>query len=52
MGAWNYIEPRLRALLGREILYAGRNASASPAVGALAVHKREQACVINEAFST
>ncbi len=51
MGAWTYIEPRLRALLGREIAYAGRNASASPAVGALAVHKREQACVIYEAFN-
>ncbi|MDQ3546570.1 MAG: 2-oxoglutarate dehydrogenase E1 component [Verrucomicrobiota bacterium] len=51
MGAWSYIEPRLRVLLGREIAYAGRNASASPAVGALAVHKREQACVIGEAFS-
>ncbi len=51
MGAWTYIEPRLRALLGRGILYAGRNASASPAVGALAVHKREQACVIQEAFT-
>jgi 2-oxoglutarate dehydrogenase E1 component len=51
MGAWSYIEPRLRALLGREILYAGRNASASPAVGALALHKREQACVISEAFA-
>lgn len=50
MGAWTYIEPRLRKLLNREILYAGRNASASPAVGALAVHKREQACVIEEAF--
>ena len=51
MGAWTYIEPCLRALLDREILYAGRNASASPAVGALALHKREQACVIAEAFS-
>ena len=51
MGAWSYIEPRLRALLGREILYAGRNASASPAVGALVLHKREQACVIGEAFN-
>src|SRR5450432_2192234 len=50
MGAWSYIEPRLRALLGCEILYAGRGASASPAVGALALHKREQACVIGEAF--
>ncbi len=51
MGAWTYIEPRLRALLGREIVYAGRNASASPAVGALALHKREQACVIEDAFN-
>jgi 2-oxoglutarate dehydrogenase E1 component len=51
MGAWTYIEPRFRRLLGKEIAYAGRNASASPAVGALAVHKREQACVIGEAFS-
>ncbi|MGH7937590.1 MAG: hypothetical protein ACREFG_03715, partial [Chthoniobacterales bacterium] len=50
MGAWSYIEPRLRALLGTEISYAGRNASASPAVGSLAMHKREQACVIEEAF--
>jgi 2-oxoglutarate dehydrogenase E1 component len=51
MGAWTFVEPRLRALLGRKILYAGRNASASPAVGALALHKREQACVIQEAFA-
>ncbi|MDQ3413892.1 MAG: 2-oxoglutarate dehydrogenase E1 component, partial [Verrucomicrobiota bacterium] len=51
MGAWSYIEPRLRALLGREIAYAGRNASASPAVGALAIHKIEQASLIAEAFT-
>jgi 2-oxoglutarate dehydrogenase E1 component len=51
MGAWSFIEPRLRALFKREIAYAGRNASASPAVGALAIHKREQACVVAEAFS-
>jgi 2-oxoglutarate dehydrogenase E1 component len=50
MGAWTYIEPRLRAILGEEIAYAGRSASASPAVGALALHKREQACVVTEAF--
>ena len=42
MGAWTFIEPRLRALLVERLLYAGRNASASPAVGALALHKREQ----------
>jgi 2-oxoglutarate dehydrogenase E1 component len=51
MGAWSFIEPRLRAMFRREVGYAGRNASASPAVGALALHKREQACLIAEAFS-
>jgi 2-oxoglutarate dehydrogenase E1 component len=51
MGAWTFIEPRLRALFKREVAYAGRSASASPAVGALAMHKREQAHLIAEAFS-
>ena len=51
MGGWSFIEPRLRSLFGRDILYAGRNASASPAVGALALHKREQAQLIADAFS-
>ncbi|MDQ6655358.1 MAG: 2-oxoglutarate dehydrogenase E1 component, partial [Verrucomicrobiota bacterium] len=51
MGAWTFIEPRLRKLFGREIIYAGRNASASPAVGALTLHKREQAQLIEEAFT-
>ena len=51
MGAWSFIEPRLRALFKKEVVYAGRNASASPAVGALAVHKREQANLVKEAFT-
>ncbi|MDQ6809903.1 MAG: 2-oxoglutarate dehydrogenase E1 component, partial [Verrucomicrobiota bacterium] len=51
MGAWSFMEPRLRKLFGREIAYAGRNASASPAVGALAIHKSEQAQLIADAFS-
>jgi 2-oxoglutarate dehydrogenase E1 component len=51
MGAWSYMEPRLWALFGRKILYAGRKASASPAVGSLAIHKREQAQLIADAFS-
>ncbi|MFZ5806731.1 MAG: 2-oxoglutarate dehydrogenase E1 component [Verrucomicrobiota bacterium] len=50
MGAWSYIEPRLRALFGREILYAGRDASASPATGMLAVHELEQKDVVEQAF--
>src|SRR5438132_1763562 len=51
MGAWRFIEPRLRAMLGREVGYAVLNGTSSPAVGALALHKREQACLIAEAFS-
>jgi 2-oxoglutarate dehydrogenase E1 component len=51
MGAWTFIEPRLRAMFGRDVAYAGRDPSASPAVGSLARHKREQAALIAEAFS-
>jgi 2-oxoglutarate dehydrogenase E1 component len=35
----------------REIAYAGRRASASPAVGSLVLHKREQARLVADAFS-
>jgi 2-oxoglutarate dehydrogenase E1 component len=53
MGAWTFMEPRLRRLSGRvEIGYAGRKPSASPAVGALAVHKREQQQLVAAAFSS
>ena len=51
MGGWTFMEPRLRRLFKRDIAYAGRDASASPAVGALALHKREQARLVKEAFS-
>ena len=51
MGAWTFIEPRLRTLFCTEISYVGREASASPAVGALARHKREQTRLVAEAFS-
>src|SRR6266849_6133589 len=50
MGTWTFIEPRLRKLFGREIAYAGRDASASPAVGSLALPKREQAALVADAF--
>jgi 2-oxoglutarate dehydrogenase E1 component len=51
MGAWTFIEPRLRTIFCTEIAYAGREASASPAVGALARHKREQARLVADAFA-
>jgi 2-oxoglutarate dehydrogenase E1 component len=51
MGAWTFMEPRLRKLFGRDILYAGRDASASTATGATAIHELEQRELINQAFS-
>src|SRR6266704_2181382 len=51
MGAWTFIEPRLSTLFCSEIAYTGRDAGASPAVGALARHKREQARLVADAFS-
>jgi 2-oxoglutarate dehydrogenase E1 component len=51
MGAWPFMEPRLRKLLGRDILYAGRDASASTATGSHAIHELEQRELVNQAFS-
>jgi 2-oxoglutarate dehydrogenase E1 component len=51
MGAWTFIAPQLADLLDRPIAYAGRNASASPAVGAKSVHDREQGELVAQAFS-
>jgi 2-oxoglutarate dehydrogenase E1 component len=51
MGAWPYIEPRLRKLFGREIAYAGRDASASTATGSHAIHELEQRDLVNQAFT-
>ncbi len=51
MGAWSYIEPRLRALLDPDIslAYAGRTASASPSEGLHSQHKTEQKRILEEA---
>jgi 2-oxoglutarate dehydrogenase E1 component len=50
MGAWSFIEPRLRALLERDVSYVGRDASASPATGSRAIHLREQKELVEAAF--
>ncbi len=49
MGAWSFIEPRLRQL-GLDVKYIGRDASASPATGSLEIHKREQQEVVLAAY--
>ncbi|MDR3401213.1 MAG: 2-oxoglutarate dehydrogenase E1 component [Chthoniobacter sp.] len=51
MGAWNYIAWQLRRLLETSVWYAGRGASASPAVGSLAAHRKEQQLIIQDAFT-
>jgi 2-oxoglutarate dehydrogenase E1 component len=52
MGSWNFISWQLRRMLhDQSVWYAGRGASASPAVGSLGVHRREQQLIIQDAFT-
>ena len=53
MGAWTYVAPRLRALVGniQEMRYVGRPERASPAEGYEAAHKAEQARIVAEALT-
>ncbi|MEM9399559.1 MAG: 2-oxoglutarate dehydrogenase E1 component [Verrucomicrobiota bacterium] len=51
MGSWFFVQPRLSKIFNRDIKYAGRDASASPATGSLAIHELEQKDLINQAFT-
>lgn len=51
MGAWSFIAPHLEEIAGRKPLFVGREASASPAVGSLAVHKIELKEFLTAAFT-
>jgi 2-oxoglutarate dehydrogenase E1 component len=51
MGPYNYIAPKLEELTGMRPVYSGRKESASPAVGALLLHKKEQAALVEGAFT-
>lgn len=52
MGAWSYVAPLLRELLPPdvELSYVGREASASPSEGSLALHAVEQARILEQAL--
>ncbi|HEY7482656.1 MAG TPA: multifunctional oxoglutarate decarboxylase/oxoglutarate dehydrogenase thiamine pyrophosphate-binding subunit/dihydrolipoyllysine-residue succinyltransferase subunit [Gemmatimonadales bacterium] len=54
MGAWTYVEPKLRELApaGVEVSYLGRPERASPAEGYPAAHAAEQSRIIREALAT
>jgi 2-oxoglutarate dehydrogenase E1 component len=49
MGAWFFVEPRVRAL-GCILEYVGRDESASPAVGSKKIHESEQKQIVEAAF--
>jgi len=53
MGAWTYFYMCLDRIFAhtRQIWYAGRGAGASPAVGALLAHRREQKALVQDAFT-
>ncbi len=42
MGAWSFIAPLFEEVTGKRLRFVGRNASASPAVGAKTLHEAEQ----------
>nr|CAA9282607.1 2-oxoglutarate dehydrogenase E1 component [uncultured Armatimonadetes bacterium] len=52
MGAWGFVEPRLRGLLGRnvDLRYVGRPAGASPAEGSGSRHTVEQVRILATAL--
>ena len=50
MGGWEFVRELLRELWQREFSYAGRKASASPAVGSQRVHRAELAAFLAAAF--
>jgi 2-oxoglutarate dehydrogenase E1 component len=52
MGAWTFMEPCLRELVGGEMSvgYVGKPRRPSPAQGSAAFHKKEQAAIVRAAF--
>ncbi|MEJ7761723.1 MAG: 2-oxoglutarate dehydrogenase E1 component [Thermomicrobiales bacterium] len=53
MGAWAFMEPRLRGLVGDRlpVRYVGRPERSSPAEGSADQHAEEQARIVREAFA-
>jgi 2-oxoglutarate dehydrogenase E1 component len=51
MGAWTFMEPRLRRLVPEGAVYIGRDAAASPATGSYKVHQAEEAEFVARAFA-
>ncbi|MCA1687184.1 MAG: hypothetical protein LC714_00965 [Actinobacteria bacterium] len=54
MGAWTFVEPRLRELTGEEIpiTYIGKPSRPSPAQGSARFHREEHAGIVRSAFGS
>jgi 2-oxoglutarate dehydrogenase E1 component len=54
MGAWTFVEPRLRALAGDELplQYVGKPPRPSPAQGSAKFHRQEHAGIVRDAFES
>jgi 2-oxoglutarate dehydrogenase E1 component len=50
MGGWQFVKPRMDALTGVPLQYAGRKASASPATGFPAIYRAQQEAISDEIF--
>jgi 2-oxoglutarate dehydrogenase E1 component len=49
MGAWQYMRPRVEALIGKSPGYVGRPAAASPATGFAKIHAQQQEALSDQA---
>ncbi|MGD9301646.1 MAG: 2-oxoglutarate dehydrogenase E1 component [Desulfobacterales bacterium] len=49
MGGWQFIRPRLEAMIQQSLVYIGREAASSPATGFPMIYRREQNAIIEKA---
>ena len=49
MGAWQFLRPRLEALIGKPISYIGREPASSPATGFPRIYRAQQAAITDQA---
>jgi 2-oxoglutarate dehydrogenase E1 component len=53
MGAWTFVDPRLRALAGElPLQYVGKPPRPSPAQGSAKFHRQEHAGIVRDAFES
>jgi 2-oxoglutarate dehydrogenase E1 component len=50
MGAWSHLNEALQESLGLHVAYYGRPASATPAVGSIKLHEKEQRALVESAL--